>query len=226
MDSSVVNKDIKKAIWPQLRDVGFSQFTARTAWRYGSGKIDVVNFQSFNSYLASGIGCTTYSFAVNLGCSFDAIPRLKTVELKNGCFRPKEWECHFRVHLLKTISQPALERANIWYVDPSGQNLTSVTEDASNAIQKTGLPWFDRFRDAKEVLRTLLEDSESADRAWGFGNEPSPERHLQTGFVASSLGEYQLALEHIQSALLSGCFKDLEPQLFEVLEATKRRLVE
>src|ERR1700756_4978391 len=70
LDSSIVNREIKSAIRPLLQAAGFTQFTTRTGWRYAGEKIDVVNFQSFNSYLASSLGCTTYSFCINLGCSF------------------------------------------------------------------------------------------------------------------------------------------------------------
>jgi hypothetical protein len=33
MDSKVVNKVIKKHIWPFLKEQGFSKFTSRNAWR-------------------------------------------------------------------------------------------------------------------------------------------------------------------------------------------------
>ena len=222
MNSSVVSKAIRRVIWPLLREAGFSQFTTRYAWRYASGKIDVVNFQSFNSYLADGVGCTTFSFAVNLGCSFDAIPKRETVQRIDGNLRPREWECHFRLSLQKTISQPELMRTNIWYVDRSEQNLEVVIEDAKRAITKIGLPWFDRFRVTQEVLRTLLEDSVGQDGTHGFGANPSPIRHLMIGYVALSLGKTQIALQHIQAALLSGCFKDLEPNMRMALEESNR----
>jgi hypothetical protein len=210
--------EIKSLIRPLLKDAGFTQFTARTGWRYADEKVDVVNFQSFNSYLANAIGCTTYSFCVRLGCSFDAIPRSERVKRKDGFFRPEEYECHFRSPLQKTIRQPNLKRKDVWYVNPSGQNLKVVIEDAKRAIQENGLTWFNRFTDLNEVLRTLQEDLESNEGTWGFGTKTSPNRHFMTGYVAKSLGKTQLAFEHIQIALLSGCFKKLEPQMRTILE--------
>jgi hypothetical protein len=217
MDSSVVNREIKSIIRPVLQDAGFTQFTLRTAWRYASEKIDVVNFQSFNSYLANSVGCTTYSFCVRLGCSFEAIPRGERVKQKDGYLRPEEYECHFRSTLLKTIRQANLKRRDVWYVDPSGDNLAAVIGDA-----KKGLPWFSRFTDLKEVLRTLLKDSEANEGTHGFGANPSPARHFQTGFLALSLGRTQLAAEHLQKALNSGCFKDLEPKMRSILGELNR----
>lgn len=67
MDSKVVNRAIKANVWPMLKEHGFGHFTTRTAWRHDHDRIDVINFQSFNSYQASVIGCTTYSFALRLG---------------------------------------------------------------------------------------------------------------------------------------------------------------
>ncbi len=224
MDSSNVNKEIKSVIRPLLQAGGFSQFTPRTAWRYSSEKIDVVNFQSFNSHLANALGCTTYSFCVRLGCSFDAIPIRARVKRKNGYLRPQEYECHFRLPLQKSIKQPDLQRTDVWYVDPRGKNLEIVIADAKKAIVEIGLEWFSRFGDMKEVLRTLLEDSESNENTSGFGANPSPNRHFMTGFTALSVGKVDLAKERIQKALDSGCFKEYEPKMHAALEATDKQL--
>lgn len=67
MDSRVVSRSIKNEIWPLLRKSGFSAFSARTAWRFAPEQTHVVNFQSFNTYLAERLGCTTVSFGLNLG---------------------------------------------------------------------------------------------------------------------------------------------------------------
>lgn len=219
MDSSDVNKQIKSVIRPLLQETGFSQFTARTAWRYSDEKIDVVNFQSFNSYLANAVGCTTYSFCVNLGCSFEAIPRRARTKQRNGYLRPEEYECHFRLPLQKSIKQPNLKRTNIWYVDAAGKNLDIVVADAKKAIVETGLGWFSRFGDLREVLRTLLEDSESNESTHGFGSNPSPNRHFMTGFTALAIGKKDLAMGRIQLALNSGFFKEFESKMQAVLEA-------
>jgi uncharacterized protein DUF4304 len=218
MDSSVVNKEIKSVIRPLLQFAGFAGFTSRTAWRYSQQKIDVINFQSFNSFLATGVGCTTYSFAVNLGCSFDAIPRSERIKRKNGSMRPEEYECHFRRALQKSIHQPKLKRGDIWYVDPSGENLESVIADAKKAIDDIGLPWFEQFNDLNEVLRTLVEDSEAHESTWGFGAKPSPNRNIMTGFVALALGKTTLARTHIQKALDSGCLREFEARMRAALQ--------
>ena len=221
MDSTEVNKRIKAVIWPLMRDSGFSQFTSRTAWRYGPQRIDVVNFQSFNSYLANSVGCTTYSFCVRLGSSFEAIPKWERVKRKDGLLRPEEYECHFRIALQKSVTQPKLKRRDVWYVDPAGENLEMVIADAKAVIAETGREWFRRFDDMQEVLRTLLEDRESGDGTFGFGAKPSPMRDLMTGFTALSLGKTDLARERIQKALDSGHLKAFEAEMHAALSGLK-----
>jgi len=218
MNSSVVNKEIKSLIRPMLQEAGFTQFTQRTAWRYSRGRLDVINFQSFNSYLANSIGCTTYSFCVRLGCCFDAIPQSDRIKKKNGHSRPEEYQCQFRLTLQKSIEQTNLKRTDVWYVDPTGKNLDAVITDAKKAILETGLPWFNRYNDPAEALRTLLEDSESNESTHGFGAKPSPIRHFFTGFVALSLGQTKLAKEHLKAALDSGCFNEFEPKMRSEIE--------
>jgi hypothetical protein len=218
MNSSVVNKEIKSLIRPLLQEAGFTQFTPRTAWRYSRGQIDVINFQSFHSYLANSIGCTTYSFCVRLGCCFDAIPQSDKVKKKNGHPRPEECQCQFRLTLQKSIEQTNLKRTDVWYVDPTAKNLEAVIADAEKAILETGLTWFNRYSDPAEVLRTLLEDSESNESTHGFGAKSSPIRHFFTGLVALSLGQIRLAKEHLEGALDSGCFNEFEPKMRSELE--------
>jgi hypothetical protein len=218
MDSSVVNKEIKSKIRPLLQDAGFMQFTPRTSWRYSRGKIDVISFQSFNSYLANSVGCTTYSFCLRLGCSFDFMPHRQRVKQKDGYLRPEEYECHFRLALQKSIKQSTLKRTDVWYVEPTGKNLGIVIADAKKAIIETGFTWFNRFSDPKEVLRTLLEDSEGNESTHGFGANPSPMRHFMTGFTALAMGQASLAKEHLKKALDSGCFKEFESEMHSALE--------
>ena len=112
-----------------------------------------------------------------------------------------------------------MKRTNIWYVDAAGKNLDIVVADAKKAIVETGLGWFSRFGDLREVLRTLLEDSESNESTHGFGSNPSPNRHFMTGFTALAIGKKDLAMGRIQLALNSGFFKEFESKMQAVLEA-------
>lgn len=99
MDSKTVNREIRAAIRPVLRSHGFSRFTELAAWRYSDSRFDVVNFQSFDDYLACGVGCTTYSFALNLGLYLRCVPPDDFgIKRRETDLVPKEWECHLRLH--------------------------------------------------------------------------------------------------------------------------------
>lgn len=129
MDSKVVARGIKREIWPFLRREEFTEFTSRTAWRRTADQIHVVNYQSFNSYLAEGLGCTTFSFALNLGIFFRAIPFKYPV--KGGTDpsnKPQVYHCHFQHSLVKGIAQPLFQRRDIWYVEPDGTTYRSVSK--------------------------------------------------------------------------------------------------
>src|SRR5271165_6784795 len=94
MDSRIVAREIKDEIWPMLRQHGFTEFGPKTAWRRQPDQIHVVNFQSFSSYLAGGVGCTTFSFALNLGIYFHAIPlHYPILKGPDPSVKPHEYDC-------------------------------------------------------------------------------------------------------------------------------------
>lgn len=209
MDSKMVNRVIKQHIFPLLKSNGFEVFTQRTAWRYGANKIETVNFQSFNSYLAGSLGCTTFSFAVNLGIYFKDIPNQfgHTIKERAGYLCPQEYECHFRKSLLKKLEQIEFSRKNVWFIDPEGAYLELALNDVKQELVSAGLAWFERYEDMTEVLRTLLEDNEETFGTHGFGRKPSPIRSYQTGYIALSIGNYKLAEKALKEAIDSNCFK-------------------
>jgi Domain of unknown function (DUF4304) len=103
-----VTREIRRLVWPALRQAGFTAFTGRSAWRYVARDIDVVNFQSFAASLADAVGCTTFSFGVNLGVwlAEDAPHGLKLQRDSDGRLRPEEYQCAQRLHLEKSLAQP------------------------------------------------------------------------------------------------------------------------
>ena len=204
MDSKLVSAELRIQLRPLLKSVGFARFTDRNAWRHADGRIDVINFQSFNSWLAEGLGCTTYSFAVNLGCAFTSIPRQVPFRLRGGLALPNEWECDLRRGLRKQIDQPEFLRENVWYVDERGRYLMPSVIDVKHVLTDHGLPWFERFADRTEVLRTLLEDADDHAGTWGFGSNPSPMRALLIAYTALDLGQSELAREHLEWLVAQG----------------------
>ncbi len=61
MDSKVVTKEIKSIIRPKLKEVGFTTFTSRAAWRHCTDRIDVIEFPSLNKYNVDVLNVTTFS---------------------------------------------------------------------------------------------------------------------------------------------------------------------
>lgn len=177
MDSRVVSRELWKVVRPVLKDAGWTSFSSRTARRSSNPRIDVINFQSFNSYLASAIGSTTYSFSVRRGRFFSAIPH-SGIKVKDGLLMPEEYQCHLRYTTHKKFPQPECARTDMFYVDPEGKYLPTVVEAVRQGIATEGLSWFQRFSDMQEVLRTLMEDDETNEGTWGLRSKTQPSQEF------------------------------------------------
>jgi hypothetical protein len=204
MDSRQVNKELRAVVRPLLQTHGFTLFTTRTAWRTSANRVDVVNFQSFNEYLANGCGCTTYSFALNIGIYLLSIPDPRPADTprdKSGALRPNYWHCHLQRALERTIDQPELHRRDIWYIDEFGQYLTPAVRDARSTLSNVGLDWFERWSDAA-ILAELLTDVVVPDDDTRLpGNPGSLVRSYVAGYVAKHLGERAVAAEQLRHSL-------------------------
>jgi hypothetical protein len=178
MDSKEVDRALRQALWPTLKDVGFNRRTGRTAWRDRGEAVQCVNVQSFNSYLADVIGATTYSFRVNTGVFYSAIVERSPL----GAFtqdraRPKEYECHLRKTITKGFAQPNVltksrfgmgkgrpslggwsDRPDVWLVVADGSNLLAAVEDAAERLLDDGLGWLDRVSEPREAMRRFSEE--------------------------------------------------------------------
>ena len=226
MDSKVVNKAIKKEIWSFLKEQGFSKFTARNAWRYNQDTIEIVNFQSFNSYLAGFLECTTYSFAVNLSIYFTRIPDEfpnSPIKEKDGFLLPDVCRCHFRKVLLKSLLQPEFKEKNIWYINETGDNIETAMDDAKKVLISDGLKWFEKYLEMEAVLETLLNEDEDLNGTRGFGRKNSPIRNYTGGYIAYFLQKYDLASELFKKAIDSGCFDSVKERLEMDYECIKNR---
>jgi hypothetical protein len=227
MDSKEINKQIKKEIRPLLKQHGFERFTARSSWRYFPDRIEVVNFQSFNWYNAEILHVTTFSFAVNLGIYFLYVPEkflASSIKNKDNKLLPEEYSCHFRRRLFKTIEQPECNLPDTWYIGPNGEYQDLALQDVKKVILSEAFAWFNRFSDKTEVLRTLLEDDENnGERGWGFGAKGSPNRNYQTGYVALSLSNYELAIKALNNSLESGCYNHARERLEQDIQEAVRK---
>lgn len=221
VDSKTVSRAIKEHIHPVLGEMGFQEFTSRSAWRYSEKCIDVVNFQSFNRHAADEAGITTFSFSINLGRYFTFAPQVGDIEEKAGRLRPEEHLCHLRRRLHKSLRQKNCSFKDIWMVDENGRNLAQVIADASRAIHEEATEWFTRFDSLREVLRTLTEDEES-DIVYGMGPMASPMRDLLAGCTALELNRPKEAETSLRLAQGSGCFPEIEDTLSKLIADTAK----
>jgi hypothetical protein len=157
--------------WPGLRSS-----RDRNSWRTCPESKWVVNFQSFNSYLAEGVGCTTFSFGINLGVYFDfhrPSPDASPIE------RPKEYEATIRLHALKTLQQPFFnpygkhpgrDRRDVFFVLEDGSNLDEVIDDAREVLERHALPTLRHYDDPLYAYCALFDHA----RHWP-PRSPSPQ---------------------------------------------------
>ena len=104
--SAHVNRALRASVWPRLRSEGFESRTARAAWRYWDGGVEVVDVQSIGPEW-DAVGCTSYSFGAQVGSwpayfADEGTPPIG----KDGRPRPRYWNCPLNFTAHKTISQP------------------------------------------------------------------------------------------------------------------------
>ena len=188
MDSKVVNKLIRSEVWPLLRRLGFSKFDSRTAWRHRGPLVDVVNFQSFNTHLADGLGCTTFSFALNLGVYLRGSTFERRVKIgPDGNPQPQEYQCSFRAHLKKRTSVDGFAREDIFYVAPDGHTMGAVMDEVLFLLEKEAPSWFAAFSDLGGVVTALSDTGANLKGAenLGLGASGAPGSYNAADLLAS-----------------------------------------
>jgi hypothetical protein len=219
-DSRAVTRELRRVVGPTLRGAGFRTSSGRTWWRRSADRTEVVCFQSFSDYLASGVGCTTHSFAVRLAMHPHCVPHDQPERwAADATSAPREWEGSFRRTLMRPFAQREISRRDIWYVGPEGEHLDDVIASTERVVREEGLAWFVSLSDPQEQLRVLLDERESEETVWGMGGRPSPRRDFLTGYVALTLGRHDLAREHLRRARTSGCYDYSVATLDEAIRA-------
>jgi len=205
--SKNVNHSIKKYIIPILKENGFSVFTNRNAWRYKPNTVDVIQFMSYNSFRATILNCTTFSFAINLGVYVKSIPSDIKNNMRLNMLCPDIPFCHLFGYLLKTIEQNECKTNRIWYIDEKGHNIESVMCDVASVIRSDALSWFNRLENLNEIIKLLENDDKDilVDPVNGRINCPS--RNYKIGYIALALNDNKLASRSLKKAIDSECYK-------------------
>lgn len=202
MDSKIVTRELRTVMRPMLEGAGFTTFRGRNAWRSLEDQTWVVNFQSFNSHVADGVGCTTYSFSLRLGIHLaEDLPLAGSADAA----RPREEVCSFRFTGLKRLSQPyfhpwgqteATDRGDVWFVREDGGNLSEVIGDARDVIASAGLQQLEAYRDPLYAYCALFDYARSwpppgvddAIEVIPSGGYDSPRWRRVAGILAHRLG--------------------------------------
>jgi hypothetical protein len=215
IDSNAVSRALRALVWPELDRLGFVRRTSRTAWRDREAVIHVVNFQSFNRYLADLMGATTFSFGVNIGVFYPEIANISGMSaFLRDPLRPQESHCQARKHLAKSTAHPGdpsqrdrldphmdyaaprpwVDRPDVWLVLADGSNVEDVVIDARDRILADGIPWLERLSDLGEARRHFAEVRDSTlgpgiqGEQYG-GGLGSPNRLQSLGALSAALGD-------------------------------------
>lgn len=156
MDSKTINKLIRSEVWPVLRQWGFQRFDARMAWREDGELIEVVQFQSFSSQLAGGIGCTTFSFALSIGVFVRGSGQELWVKKDHKSqLLPNVSECHFQRGLRKRSAVDGFLRDDIFFVAEDGSTTSLVLKEAIAVLQSEARSWFQKVGDLEASIEWM-----------------------------------------------------------------------
>jgi hypothetical protein len=139
------------------------------------------------------------SFGLDPSCLFPFLPRSGGPQTDG--LQPEKGFCQIRLFLSRGIEQRTVKAPNIWWAGDSPDVFDRVWKDVLRAIREKALPFFSRFEDAEEVLRTFLEDESTFDGegVWEFRKKESPIRLLYTGFAAIECGKWDLATSSLRA---------------------------
>src|SRR5580704_263095 len=205
MDSKAINKLIRSEVWPILRDQGFSVFDSRSAFAYKAPFINVVSFQSFNSYNAEVLGCTTYSFTPRLGVYVIGSPGEDHVKRdKAGRVQPFESQCSFRCELRKRTPLDGFARDDIFYIDPDGRTTAQCFYELQYLFSELAPLWFKANNDLDGLLSRMWRAEESS-------SEPFPDANgVPRSYYWNRLRSVLLLLKHRQSPTEKSASKALD----------------
>jgi hypothetical protein len=160
--SGEINKIARKVVTPVLKDLGFSNFRGRTAWRYLEDSVWVFNMRSVGNHFSQCAGFPPSSLTAWLGIFYLNFPYGPAADTDDdGLLIPKESICHVRYGLENIVDQMdirALEmqsqeriRKDIWWVDSEGSNAEEVLSDIGRSIREYGIPLLLKPYNTREV---------------------------------------------------------------------------
>lgn len=183
----------------ELETSGFNNRKGTTLWRRTNLKFDILKFDIIPSGRCQKWRVPYGSFGLNPSCLFPFLPRLG--HLPTDGLQPEKGFGQMRLSVNRGIPQPLVKAPNIWWTGDSVDVFNRVLKDTLCVIREKAIPFFSRFDDAEELLRTLLEDEDAIGHqgVWEFGKRESPTRLLYTGFAAIECGRWDLAISSLKA---------------------------
>lgn len=162
VDTSEINKVIRKILFPTLKDNGFSKVNLRKSWGYHDQCIWAFHLQTGSDYSSQLKGISAL-----LGIYYDFIPESLLPKIdKDEKLIPEEWRCHVRNVLCvanldqsrfrKLLHYPSkANQETAWWIEPDGSNLAESIEDIKLAFLTQGLQWFDNFSNLEYAFQCI-----------------------------------------------------------------------
>ena len=184
----------------ELEALGFGNRKDTTLWRRTNVKFDILKFDIIPSARCQKWRVPLGSFGLAPSCLLPFLPRLGHAP-DGEVLRPEKGFGQVRLSMSRGIPQPLVKVPNVWWVGDSASVFDAVARDVLSKITEEALPFFSRFDDTEELVRTFLEDDDAIGRegVWDFGKRESPSRLLYTGFAAIECGKWDLAISSLRA---------------------------
>jgi hypothetical protein len=182
----------------ELTALGFAGRKAWTAWRLTSVKFDIVELVILSNGRCASWGEPYGSFLVEVNCLFPFLPRLNHV---SRVFDPASGYGQLRLHFHRTMVQREVRTSSLWWAGDDEETQACVGDDVLQNLRSKALPFFERFEDRSELLRTLQGDEDAMGQregVWEFGKPGSITRLLYMGFAAIELSNWELATRSLR----------------------------
>jgi hypothetical protein len=185
----------------ELKLAGFLHRKRTTLWRRTNCKFDILQFDLIPRARRLKWREPAGSFRLDVSCLFPFLPKEGYTPDDSRQLRPEQGFGQVRLHVNRGISQRVVKAKNIWWAGEEASVFEAASKDVIGIIRDKVTPFFNRFEDREELLRTVLEDEMSMDDrgVWGFGNKGSPTRLLCTGFAALECGHWDLAISSLHA---------------------------
>jgi hypothetical protein len=183
----------------ELESSGFVNRKGNTLWRRTNQKFDILKFDIIPRGRCQKWRVPLGSFGLEPSCLLPFLPRLG--HLPTDGLQPDKGFGQVRLALRRGVAQSMVKVPNIWWAGDSADIFDMAVKDIHRVIKEKVIPFFSRFEDVEEVLRTFLEDDDNigCEGVWEFGKKESPSRLLYVGFTAIECDKWDLAVSSLRA---------------------------